>query len=126
MSIYIKLNLSIIKKMSFKDNLKRELDYQDIQLKELAAKTGISKNTLGNYLTGHNSLPNVDSAVKIAKALGVSVEYLVSGTSSKTEEKKLQPNIKKITEKLQKLSEDDLYIIESLISILTNKHISNR
>ena len=65
--------------MSFKENLKSELEYQDIQLKELAAKTGISKNRIGNYLTGHNSLPAADNAVKIAQALGVSVEYLVTG-----------------------------------------------
>lgn len=68
--------------MSFKENLKSELEYQDFQLKEFAEKCGISKKTLGNYLTGHNSLPTADTAVKIARALGVSVEYLVTGTNS--------------------------------------------
>ncbi|MBQ0166460.1 MAG: helix-turn-helix transcriptional regulator [Treponema sp.] len=65
--------------MGFKENLKAEMKYQDVQIKELAARTGINKNTLCNYLTGHNSLPNVEAGVKIARALNVTVEYLVNG-----------------------------------------------
>lgn len=65
--------------MSFRDNLKAELTYQGILVKELSKKTGISKRTLDNYLRENGSLPLVDSAVKIAQALNVSVEYLVNG-----------------------------------------------
>ena len=63
--------------MSFAENVRAELEYQDIQVKELAQKTGISKNTLDKYLSGRKSEPGVENAVKIAKVLGVSVEYLV-------------------------------------------------
>ncbi len=76
--------------MSFKDNLKSELEYQGIQLKELSAKCGISKNTLGNYITGHNSLPSAETAVKIAQALGVTVEYLVTGSILQQNQSELQ------------------------------------
>jgi len=65
--------------MGFKENLKSELNYSGILVKELSAITGIKKHTLDNYLNTHNSLPNVEAAVKIARALGVSVEYLVTG-----------------------------------------------
>ncbi len=65
--------------MSFKDNLKSELTYQGLLVKELAAKTGISRRTLDNYLREKSSLPPVDVAVKIAEALNVSVEFLVTG-----------------------------------------------
>jgi len=65
--------------MGFKENLKSELTYLGMQVKELSAKTGVKKHTLDNYLNTHNSLPNVESAVKIAHALGVSVEYLITG-----------------------------------------------
>lgn len=41
--------------------------------------SGISKRALNNYLRENDSLPLVDSAVKIAQALYVSVEYLVNG-----------------------------------------------
>jgi len=77
--------------MGFKENLKSELTYSGMLVKELSAKTGIKKHTLDNYLNTHNSLPNVEAAVKIARALGVSVEYLVTGTEGKT--KKIQPPI---------------------------------
>ena len=68
--------------MGFKENLKNELDYQGLQLKELSAKCGISKNTLGNYITGHNSLPSIETGVKIAHALNVTAEYLVNGSEN--------------------------------------------
>jgi len=65
--------------MSFKENLKSELLYKGMMVKELSAVTKIKRHTLDNYLNTHNSLPNAESAVKIAQALGVSVEYLVTG-----------------------------------------------
>ena len=70
--------------MGFAENLRSELDYQDIQIKELSKKTGISKHTLDKYLFGTKAQPGVENAVKIADALGVSVEYLVTGKSEIT------------------------------------------
>ena len=68
--------------MGFKENLKSELTFQDMLVKELSAKTGISKRTLDNYLRDNPANPTVENAVKIARALGVSVEYLVTGEKS--------------------------------------------
>lgn len=68
--------------MSFKDNLKDELKYQDIRIKELSEKTQISIGTLNHYLAERNSEPTVENAVSIAQALNVSVEYLVTGKAS--------------------------------------------
>ena len=65
--------------MSFKDNLKSELRFTGMMVKELSAITGIKRHTLDNYLNTHNSIPNAVTAVKIARALGVTVEYLVTG-----------------------------------------------
>lgn len=71
--------------MGFAENVKFEMDFQDIQIKELAMKTGISKNTLDKYLFGKKVQPGVENAVKIAQVLGVSVEALVLGKSKLTE-----------------------------------------
>ena len=49
--------------MGFKENLKTELTYSGILVKELAAMTGIKKHTLDNYLNTHNSIPNAEAAV---------------------------------------------------------------
>jgi transcriptional regulator with XRE-family HTH domain len=65
--------------MSFAENLRYELDYQSLVVKELSSKTGVNINTLNHYLSGRKSMPPADVAVKIASALGVTVEYLVTG-----------------------------------------------
>lgn len=109
--------------MGFKENLKSELDFQGVLIKELSAKTGISKNTIGNYLTGHKSLPSAENAVKIADALGVTVEYLVKGSSSKDLNKeKLSKKYRKITESLYALDDIDLEAVDTLISTLKKRH----
>lgn len=108
--------------MSFKDNLKSELDYQGIQLKELSAKCGISKNTLGNYLTGHNSVPSADNAVKIAQALGVTVEYLVNGDDKNQNTMLLFPKrYRKLLDYLMELDEIDLEAVTAMAAVLQKR-----
>lgn len=76
--------------MRFRENLKAELTYQGILVKELSAKTGISKRTLDNYLREKGSIPPADYAVLIAKALNTSVEYLVTGETSSNSDSQLK------------------------------------
>lgn len=109
--------------MGFKENLKSELEYQGMLLKELAAKCGVSKNTLGNYLTGHNSLPTADTAVKIARALGVSVEYLVTGENPKENYAAVLPaKYKKILSALSYFDETDLNAVVLLVTALQKRY----
>jgi len=65
--------------MGFRENLKSELAYSGMLVKELVAKSGVSKHSIDNYLNARGQIPSVEAGVKIAKALGVSVEYLVTG-----------------------------------------------
>jgi transcriptional regulator with XRE-family HTH domain len=71
--------VDIISFMGFAENLRDELNYQDMTVKELAVKTGISQHTMSHYLSGKKNMPPADTAVKIASVLGVTVEYLVTG-----------------------------------------------
>ncbi|MDR0400914.1 MAG: helix-turn-helix domain-containing protein [Treponema sp.] len=64
---------------SFADRLRFEIEYACLSQKEFAAKAGIKKRALDMYLGSQQSMPPADAAVKIASALGVSVEYLVTG-----------------------------------------------
>jgi len=66
--------------MGFKENLKSELLYSGMLVKELAAKSGVNKYSLDNYLNKRGQVPSVEAAFKIAQTLGVTVEYLVTGT----------------------------------------------
>jgi len=65
--------------MGFKENLKAELIYSGMFVKELAAKAGLKKHTIDNYLSVRGRMPAADVAVRIADVLGVSVEYLING-----------------------------------------------
>ena len=67
---------------NFRQNLRIELDYQGLTVKELSSRTGIPIASLDCYLGTRATVPSVDSATKIARALHVSVEYLVSGENT--------------------------------------------
>ena len=64
---------------NFRENLRNELDFQGIVVKELSAKTKIPVATLDCYLRTRSTEPSAENAVKIARALRVSVERLVIG-----------------------------------------------
>lgn len=70
--------------MDFKDRLREEIEFNGLLGKEIAAKVGISYSTFLSYIDSRSVLPNVETAVKIAKVLGVSVEYLVTGNKNTT------------------------------------------
>ena len=63
----------------FRKTLREELDYQGLTVKELAIKSSVAKGALDTYLGKQASMPPADVAVRIASALGVTVEYLVNG-----------------------------------------------
>ena len=63
----------------FSHRLRSEIDYIGLNQKEFAAKVGIKKRALDAYLGAQQSMPPADIAVKIASALGLSVEYMVTG-----------------------------------------------
>ncbi len=67
---------------TYKENLKELLDYEDMTVKELAFKTGISKRSIENYLSARASMPPADYACKIASALNTSVEAMVYGSKT--------------------------------------------
>jgi len=69
--------------MGFKENLKEQLSLTGMYVKELAALSGVKKQTIDSYLNVNSCMPSADAAVAIAKALGVSVEYLVTGKDVK-------------------------------------------
>jgi len=107
--------------MGFKENLKSELVYQDMQVKELADITGISRYTLGNYLSVRERIPTADVAVKIAQALGVSVEYLITGKENTIEKSSFGPGIRGLIQNYKNLSDDDQKLIIAITQFLKNK-----
>jgi transcriptional regulator with XRE-family HTH domain len=107
--------------MGFKENLKLELSYQDLLVKELAVLTGISKSTLDNYLNLRERIPTADVAVKIAKALGVTVEYLVTGEENHPDSSSVKPEIRDLIKDLKQLNKDDREMIHGIIQLYKNR-----
>ena len=67
----------------FSRRLRSEIEYIGLNQKEFAGKLGMKRRTLDAYLGKQQSIPPADTAVKIAAALGLSVEYLVTGKEYK-------------------------------------------
>lgn len=114
----------IIKLMSFRENLRNELNFQDLQTKELAQKTGINKRTLDGYLAKNGNEPTVGNAVKIAQVLGVSVEYLTTGKDSdfsgenSSQEMILFHKYRNFVKKIESLPEDTNNCLSFLVDKL--------
>jgi transcriptional regulator with XRE-family HTH domain len=73
---------------NFSEILRNELNFQNIVVKELSARTKIPVTTLDSYLRTNSAAPSAVNAVKIAQALQVSVEYLITGKEPKNGQKK--------------------------------------
>lgn len=62
--------------MSFWQNVEREIEYKGISRKELAFRANIAYQGIGLGIE-RESMPRVDTALKIAKVLEVPLEYLI-------------------------------------------------
>lgn len=63
---------------SFNERFERLLNERGLQKKDIAGVCGISRNGISTWkATG--TVPRADIAVKIAGALGVTTEYLITG-----------------------------------------------
>ena len=109
--------------MSFRENLKNELSYSGMLVKELAVQTGLKKHTLDNYLSKRGRMPAADVAVRIANVLGVSVEYLITGheTAETKRTAQFSPEIRHMARIAEKLNPDYRKIALSFIETL-KKH----
>jgi len=115
-------------KADFKTYLRAELDFLGLTVRELSVKTGISKRTLDCYLGARASVPPVDIAVRIAQALGVSVEFLVTGQEAKNQKRPpdnrlldtrvLDGNLRSTIQILVELGEKDVETMLGLAKVL--------
>lgn len=111
--------------MTFRERLREQIEFCGLLDKEVAAKAGITKRAIDSYVGSEACMPSAEVAVKLAKVLGVTVEYLVTGEKSEnsTDSTFLQelqnPQIKKLVKNFTKLSEHD----KTLLLSLSNKMV---
>ena len=103
--------------MSFRDRLRDEISFKGFQKKEFAAKIGISYSTFLSYIDKREIIPPTDISVKIAQALGVSVEYLITGKDIKhsTEFERMYKKFRGILSDMDILPEEVLIPIKAMI-----------
>ena len=108
--------------MGFGEHLKEELEYRGMLVKELAHATGIPKKTIDNYLLTNGAMPSADNAVVIARTLGVTVEYLVTGREiphvEVTDNKSLSPEMRSIAAYVAPLPKEKREVVEQTVAEL--------
>lgn len=78
--------------MDFRARLREQIEFSGMLDKEVAEKVGISKNAIDSYVGSRACMPSLEVGVRLAKVLGVSVEYLVTGIDS-TKENEIENKI---------------------------------
>ena len=59
-------------------NLKKLMIEREMTAADISRKTGMTQATLSRYINGKRT-PNINSVIKIAKALNVPIELLMKG-----------------------------------------------
>ena len=112
--------------MNFWERVDDLLDRNDINKKTLAYEAGFDASNITKGIK-NNNVPSVETAVKIAQVLGVSVEYLVNGTETikspsqkETEQNQLRLYRKyhNLIEKMESFSEDKQTVVNNLVNDL--------
>lgn len=88
--------------MDFWENVVAELSYKGLTNKYLAEKCGFDASSIGRGIKLGSS-PSVDTALKIAQELNVSVEYLAGASSEMVDAKSPQNLGKKYYNTLMQL-----------------------
>lgn len=116
--------------MSFWSNVSSELEFQGISRKELSYLVGMNKMTIHKAIE-RDSVPSADTALKIAKALNVSLEFLLdmtndanasetdSANSAETQRAtELYRKYNTILNQLENLSQKERFAVSQLVDTL--------
>jgi transcriptional regulator with XRE-family HTH domain len=103
----------------FWQRVKKEVDSQNTSFEWLYQKSKIAKGTFSSW-RNRNSFPRADAAFRIAEALGVSLEYLMTGFDCAPE--KTHPEIREIFEMISLVDEADLKSVGALVKTMALRY----
>ena len=108
--------------MDFWKRVEEELEFQGKSKKELAILTDIKEQTLHKAFE-RGSTPSAETALKIAKALNVSIEFLITGKepSESSENQRLDPQIKQLITKLNHFTPKQKKVIFDMADVIEQK-----
>ncbi|AEF86153.1 putative bacteriophage CI repressor protein [Treponema primitia ZAS-2] len=99
--------------------VKGEVDRQKTSFEWLYRKTGIPKGTFSSWKT-RNIIPRADEAYLIAEALGVSVEYLLSGREGTSHAS--NPSLEEIVKSIISFDQIDLDAVNALADAMSKRY----
>jgi transcriptional regulator with XRE-family HTH domain len=108
--------------MLFWENVEYIREYKNMTRKELSLKADFSLTSISTGIA-RQSMPAVDVAVRIAQALGVTVEYLVTGKDP--QETSLSPESRKLISLFSALSKPEKDAFLSLLEVLSARQTSS-
>ena len=101
------------------ERVDEELEYKGMNRKSLASEVGFNLGNIGKGIQLGSS-PSADTAVKIAKVLNVSVEYLVTGQDSSLQKENLDLHryreYSSFINQLDSLPENQRELIKSIVA----------
>ena len=104
---------------NFWERVDEELEYKGMNRKALATEVGFNLANIGKGIQLGSS-PSADTAVKIAKVLNVSVEYLVTGQDSSLQKENLDLHryreYSSFINQLDSLPENQRELIKSIVA----------
>ncbi|MBP3365645.1 MAG: helix-turn-helix domain-containing protein [Treponema sp.] len=103
--------------MDFRTRLRDQIDYLGLHDKEVASRAGITKRAIDTYVGARACMPAADIAVRLAKVLGVSVEWLVTGEPEAYPDNTIQELIRCFS----RLSDHDKKLLLALTKSLAKK-----
>ena len=106
--------------MNFWTKVDSELSYLGKTRKELATAVGFDVTNI-SFGIKRNSIPAADTALKVARFLGVSLDYLLDMSESTTQ-KSINPQISEIENRLRRFSQNDLNAISTVVNALNEKY----
>lgn len=107
--------------MSFWKKVETELEFLGRSRKDLANEIGFDVTTI-SFGIKRSSIPSADTALKISKSLGVSLEYLLGMSDKKNNSDFLPLQIKEIENILRRFSQKDLNAVTSIVNALNEKY----
>lgn len=107
--------------MDFWERVEEELNFQGKTKKELAVLTNIKEQTLHKAFE-RNSSPSAETALKIADALNVSIEKLVTGKERKpTAKDNIPEEIRNMISKMNKFTTQQKQVIFDMVDAIDKK-----
>jgi len=104
------------KKDRFSEHLQQIRQAKGLSQGDLAKRTGLKPAAISHFETGQRK-PSFDNLIKLAEALGVSMDYLFGGDS-----KHASTASSKLLQDFEKLSLRDQGVVQDMIHILLRKN----